>query len=219
MQKIILPLLIILSSTFLLSAQPHEDQIEYDKKKQDCLVMEYNFPLQAVENAFKSRMESLGYNGKEEKGLFNKDKGFRVYKDVTISDISANRYDFVISVERKSRKKDDESVFYFIILKEGNNALSGLNSEEMGKAKTFLINLIPDIEAANLEIMIIDQEEVVSKEEKKLKSLKDDKEDLEKKIRKLQDDIKDNDRDQDKQQKEIENQRKALKDLKAKRKN
>ena len=219
MQKIILSLLIILSSTFLLSAQPHEDKIEYDKKKQDCLVMEYSFPLQAVWNGFMSRMERLGYNGKEEKGLFNKDKGFRVYKDLAISEISSTRYDFVVNVERKSRKKDDESVFYFIILKEGNNALSGLNSEEMGKAKTFLINLIPDIEAANLEIMIIDQEEVVSKEEKKLKSLKDDKEDLEKKIRKLQDDIKDNDRDQDKQQKEIENQRKALKDLKAKRKN
>ena len=218
MQKIILPLLIILSSSYLLTAQPHEDKIEYDKKKQDCLVMEYNFPPQAVWNGFMSRMERLGYSGKEEKGLFNKDKGFKLYKNVTFSEISSIPYDFVVNVERKSRKKDDESVFYIIVMKEGNNALASLNAEEMGKAKSFLINLIPDFEAANLEIMITDQEELVSKDEKKLKNLKDDKEELEKKIGKLQDDIKDNEKDQDKQQKGIENQRKILGELKGKRK-
>lgn len=217
MQKIILSL-VFLSVSYLLSAQPYEDKTEYNKKKQDCLVMEYKFPAEAVENAFRSKMNSLGFSGKEEKGLFNKDKGFRVYKEITISYISSASYDFVVSVEGKSRKNEDESVFYFIIMKDGNSVLSGLNTEESGNAKKYLIDLIPDIEAANLEIMITAQEESLSNEEKKLKNLKDDKEDLEKKIRKLQDDIKDNEKDQDKQLKEIENQKKKLAELKSKRK-
>lgn len=194
MNKMIL-LLVFIFNIQTITAQPYEDNTEYNKKKQACLIMEYNFPAEAVENAFRSKMNSLGFSGKEEKGLFNKDKGFRAYKDITISGISKTNYDYVVNVERKSKKNDDESVFYFLIMKDGNSVLSNLNTDELGNAKKFLINLIPDIEAANLEIMIRSQEDLVSSEEKKLKVLKDDKEDLEKKIRKLQDDIKDNEKE------------------------
>jgi peptidoglycan hydrolase CwlO-like protein len=103
-------------------------------------------------------------------------------------------------------------------MKDNGNALSRLNTEELGNAKVFLTNLLPDIEAANLELQITAQEDVVVKAEKRLKSLQSDKDDMEKKIKKLQDDIKTNEKDQEKQNAEIENQRKALDALKGKRK-
>jgi chromosome segregation ATPase len=103
-------------------------------------------------------------------------------------------------------------------MKEDINALSRLNTEEVGKAKSFLYNLLPDIEAENLELQITVQEDVVVKAEKKLKTLKDDKDDMEKRLKKLQEDIKQNEKDQEKQTSEIENQRKALDALKSKRK-
>lgn len=217
MRKFILSL-IFLPASFLLKAQAIEDKIEYNKEKQACIVMEYDFPPQAVENAITARLSKLGYKGKEEKGMFNKDKGFRVYKEALIGDISPSRYDYIINIDRKSKKESDAAVLYLIIMKDDANALSRLNTEELGSAKAFLYNLLPDIEAANLELQITAQEDVVAKAEKRLKSLQTDKDDMEKKIKKLEDDIKANEKDQEKQHAEIENQRKALDALRAKRK-
>ena len=217
MRKPILTLLFIASS-FIIKAQAYEDKIEYNKEKQACIVMEYDFPPLAVENAVVAKMNKLGYKGKEEKGMFNKDKGFRVYKDAMIGDISPSRYNYIVNVDRKSRKDADDAVLYLIIMKDDGNALSRLNTEELGKAKSFLYNLLPDIEAENLELQITAQEDLVTKAEKKLKALKDDKDDMEKRVKKLQDDIKENEKDQEKQTSEIENQRKALDALKSKRK-
>ena len=211
-------LLVLIAASFILNAQAYEDKIEYNKEKQACIVMEYDYPPLAVENAVVSKMNKLGYKGKEEKGMFNKDKGFRVYKDAMIGDISPGRYNYVVNVDRKSKKESDAAVLYLIIMKDDGNALSRLNTEELGKAKAFLYNLLPDIEAENLELQITAQEDVVSKAEKKLKSLQNDKDDMEKRIKKLQDDIKQNEKDQEKQTSEIDNQRKALESLKEKRK-
>lgn len=200
------------------SAQAYEDKIEYNKVKQACLVMDYKFSPLAVENAIISKMNNLGYKGREERGVFNKDKGFRVYKGALITDISTSRYDYIINIDKKSRKEPDVALLYLLIMTDDGNALPRLNTEELGKAKSFLYNLIPDIEEASLELDIIAQEDVVSKAEKKLKTLQSDKDDMEKRIKKLQDDIKSNEKDQERQTSEIENQRKALEALKGKRK-
>jgi peptidoglycan hydrolase CwlO-like protein len=141
-----------------------------------------------------------------------------VYKDAMIGDISPGRYNYVVNVDRKSKKESDEAVLYLIIMKDDGNALSRLNTEELGNAKAFLTNLLPDIEAENLELQITAQEDAVSKAEKKMKTLQSDKDDMEKRIKKLQDDIKQNEKDQERQTSEIDNQRKALEALKAKRK-
>ena len=210
--------LIFLSASLLLKAQAFEDKIEYNKEKQACIAIEYNYPPQAVENAVIARMNKLGYKGKEEKGIFNKDKGFKVYKEAMVADISPSRYDYIINIDRKNKKEADAAILYLIILKDNGNALSRLNTEELTSAKTFLANLVPDIEEADLELKITAQEDAVVKAEKRLKSLQTDKDDMEKRIKKLLDDIKTNEKDQEKQNAEIENQRKALDELKGKRK-
>jgi len=211
-------LLIFLATSGFLYAQAFEDKIEYNKEKQACIVIEYNYPPQAVENAVISKMNKLGYKAREEKGMFNKDKGFKIYKDAMVADISPSRYDYVVNIDRKSKRESDAAVLYLIVMKDNANALSRLNTQELTNAKVFLTNLTPDIEEANLELQITAQEDVVAKAEKKLKSLQGDKDDMEKRIKKLQDDIKENEKNQEKQTSEIENQRKALEALKGKRK-
>src|SRR5688500_6684559 len=218
MKKVILTDVFVFTCSIVIG-QAREGKIEYSKENQPCLVMEYNFPPEAVENGFINKMDKLGYKGKEEKGMFNKDKGFRVYKDARIGEISNTKMDYIINVERKSKKEEDETVLYFLINRNGDNALAKLNTEELGKAKSFLYNLLPDIEAANLELKISVQEEILSKAEKKMKTLQDDKEDMEKKIQKLQDDLKENEKEQEKQKEEVENQKKTLENLRDKRKN
>jgi hypothetical protein len=155
-------------------------------------------------------MEKMGYKGKQEKGMFNKDKGFLIYKSAVISDISDNTMDYIINVERKSRKEKDESTLYLIMTKNGENLMSGMGTVEVTRAKDFLNGMIPAVEASNLELQIRDQEEAITKSEKKLKNLRDDQEDLEKKLR-------NNQKDQEETEKDIETQKHALEALRAKR--
>ncbi|MES1217334.1 MAG: hypothetical protein ABUT20_17615 [Bacteroidota bacterium] len=218
MKQVTLFLIAIAISSFAI-AQAYEGTVEYDKKKQQSFMIDYNYPAEAVENAIIQKMEKLGYKGKEEKGLFNKDKGFRVYKNAFITDISRNSLDYIIKIDPKGRKEKDESVLYLLIFnKDGENVLPKFDAFDVRQAKTFLNNLLPDVESANLELQIKDQEEMVVKTEKKFKNLQSDKEDMENKIKKLQEDIQKNIKDQDDTQKEIENQKQVLEALKLKRK-
>lgn len=205
-------LLITLFTLSILSkAQSYEGTIQYDKKKQQAIVIEYDYPPQAVENALVQKLEKLGYKAKEEKGLLNKDRGFIVFKNAYVTAISNDRMDYIIKVERKSRKEDDESVLYLVMVKGDENALVKMDAENVGKAKVFLNTMLPEIEAAHLEIQIKDQEEVVVKAEKKLNDLKDDQASLEKKLAQ-------NKTDQENTQKDIEAQKNSLGVLIGKRK-
>ena len=219
MRKIIVLIFCLSVFSVFTSAQAYEGKIDYDKKKQDALIIEFTYPPEAVEGAFVQIMEKQGFRAKEEKGLFNRDKGFILFNNSLISEITDRRMDYIINVERKSRREKDESVLYLIISKDGKNAMGSLSNKTVSNAKKFLNNLLPEVEAFNLELMIKDQEDVVAKAEKKLKELRDDQESMEKKIKNLQDDLKKNEKDQDDAQKEIVDQKLALEALKGKRKN
>jgi len=105
------------------------------------------------------------------------------------------------------------------MLKNDANAISTMEAYDIGKAKSYLNEMLPDIEAANLELQIAAQEEVVTKAEKKLKELQDDKLNLEKKLAEnatAQDE--ENATAQDEAIKDIDAQKKSLEALKEKRK-
>ena len=211
MKRIALSGLIILLFADMALAQAYEGTIEFDKKKQKAFVINYSYPTEAVENAIIKKMETLGYKAKEEKGFLNKDKGFLVYKNAFVTDISRDKMDYIVKVERKSRKESDESVLYIIMNKtDGTNAIEKMDAYDTDQAKYFLNNLLPDIQAANLELQIKEQEEIVAKAEKKLRDLKDDQLSLEKKLQ-------DNKIAQDNTQKDIESQKQTLGTLIGKR--
>ena len=218
MKKAILFLLTAFAFGSSVLAQSYEGTVEYDKKKQAAIIIEYSYPPEATEGAFMQKLENMGYRPKEEKGIFNKDKGFKVYKGIVISDISDASMDYIINVDRKGRKEKDESVLQLIILKNGTNIVGATDEEVTRNAKRFLNDLLSNVEAFNLELQIKAQQDVILKAQKKLKGLQTDKEDMEKKIQRLQDDIKQNVKDQEETQKDIDNQTKALDALKGKRK-
>ncbi len=210
--------LLFLSVFFsVVNAQAYETTIDYSKKKQNAYAIDYPYSTDALQDAIVSRMEKMGNKGKEEKGLFNKDKGFIVFKSAYVNDISSDAMDYIVKVEQKSRKDKNTSVLYMIVNKNGEDASSGLDPMEVERIKEFLQSLQTDVVAADLELQIKAQEDVVAKAEKKLKNLKDDQDSMEKKIKNLQDDLKKNAKDQENAQKDIDNQKSALDALKAKR--
>ena len=210
MKKIFFSLFLICSFAMLASAQGYEGTITYDKKKQRAIMMDYNYSADAVQNAIVLKMAKLGYKPKEEKGIFNKDKGFLVFKNAAVTDISSDQMDYIVKVERKSRKESDASTMYVIMTKGDQNAMDKLDPFDISRAKSFVGNMVPDVEAADLELQIIAQQDVVAKAEKKLKGLKDDQVSLEKKLA-------DNKSDQEGTSKDIENQKIALERLFGKR--
>lgn len=215
---------ILVSSAFFIlvgfiSAQAYEGTIEFKKKKNSAFVIEYPFPPEAVENAMDQKMEKLGNKGKDEKGLFNGDKGFTTYKHVFLTEASDVTMDYIIKVERKSKKEDDKSIVYMIMMKDDVNQVSLLDADAGSKAKSFLNNFNADIEVAYLELRIKDQEDVVAKAEKKCRQLLDDQVDMEAKIKKLRAGIDENAKSQEITAKNIEDAKLALEALKATRKN
>jgi hypothetical protein len=209
-QGVLLMLAVIITTAAF--SQAYETNITYDKKKQKAISVDYAYSQEAVQNAIVQKIEKMGHIGKEEKGMFNKDKGFIVFKDAFITDISDERMDYIVKVERKSRKDKDETTLYLLLQKNGEDAIHhSLSAHDIGKVKAFLHNLLPEIEEANLELQIKSQDDAVVKSEKKFKDLQDQKVELEKKLQKNAEDI-------ENQQKQIENQRAALEGLKGKRK-
>ena len=217
MKRSLLNSLFLCLSIFMI-AQAKQGTVEYRKKKQDCFYINYNFPPEAVENALMGKLAKMGYKGREEKGMFNKDKGFNIYKEATLNDISPGKYDYVVSIERKSKKESDESVLYLLILNNDVNALPLLGSDEKEKAKDFLENLTPEVEEAHIDILIAAQAEVLANAEKKMKQLQTDSVELQNKITKLQEDMLANSKSQESQLTEIANQRKILEAIKSRKK-
>ena len=211
MKKINLLIISLVTISAIATAQAYEGTAQYDKKKQAAILIDYSYPSKAVENAIIQRMEKLGYHAKEEKGILNRDKGFLVYKNAYITDISIDKIDYIIKVERKSRKENEEAILYLLMNKEGGNAMDKMDAYDIGRAKSFLNNMLPDIEAANLELLIKAKEEMVAKAEKKLKTLQSDKQELENKLTA-------NSKMQDETIKDIETEKQNLETLKGKRK-
>ena len=207
--------LLVSASTF---SQAYEGNIEYEKKRQQAFVVDFPYSSDAVQNALTQRMLNLGYKGKEEKGIFNKDKGFIVYRNAYITDISSSSFDYIFYVDNKGKKDRQEALLYMVVQKNGQNAMDQFDAADMRQSKAFLNDLLPDVEAADLEIQISDQEAVITKADKKLRNLQSDKEDKENKIKKLQQEVVENQKAQEDTQKDIDNQRQILGNLKLKRK-
>ena len=208
--------------TFLLSiaafSQVSQETIEYDKHKHAAFKMEYDYPPEVVQNALVQRMEQLGYRGKEEKGILNRDKGFVVHKGAFVTEVNEKSMDYIFKINPRTKKDKTGSVIHMVILKDGTNAASTFTDAEVERVRSFLTRLAPEVESTNLEMQIKGQQEGVAKSEKKFKTLQADSLSLENKIRDLHMQLEKIIKDQEFQQKEIENQKKLLDEMKGKRK-
>jgi hypothetical protein len=222
MNRVLLYLLIVSLSSLPAFSQVSQETIEYNKQKHSAFKMEYSYPAEVVEKALVQKMEQLGYrNSKADKGLlnlFDKDKGVIVYKNAFVTEINEKSMDYAFKIETRKRKEKNGSAIYMVMMKDGEDAMRILNETEMESAKSFLINLSPDVESSHLEMQIKGQEEGVAKSEKKFRTLQSDSLNLQNKIRELNAQLEKTIKDQEFQQREIENQKRLLDEMKGKRK-
>ena len=186
--------------------QIYESKVDYNRTQQAALVSEYNYPEQIVEKTLRDKIEQMGYKIKST-------RGFLVISNATLSDISSKPMEYAFKVERKSKKEKDIAVLTAIMNENGVNA----TADNTARLKSFLTDLIPSIEAVNLDFMVNEQFNVIVKSQKKLKNLQDEQSSMERKVRNLQDDLKKNAREQDDMLKEITKQQELLEAFKAKK--
>jgi len=68
MKKIFTLLLIVFAFIFT-NAQSYEGTVEYQKKDEKAIVMDFPYPPSVVEDAIKEKMDKLGFKKKESKGF------------------------------------------------------------------------------------------------------------------------------------------------------
>ncbi|MBX2922354.1 MAG: hypothetical protein KF746_09205 [Chitinophagaceae bacterium] len=196
-------------STFL-HAQVGEGEVEFNGIKRTVKRMEINNEPDIVEQSIKNRMAKSGYKPKES-------KGWLIFKDVDDREVSDERSDLYVKVERKSRKEKEVSVVYFFTSKPNDHATPVPLAGSMLTSDGFYEQVSAESVASKLEKDIAEQEEAAKKAEKKYDDLVKEQASLEKKIKGLQDDLESNKQKQQSQSREVENQRKMLEQLKSKR--
>lgn len=194
-------------------AQAQLGRVEFQKKDRQAIVVYTQYPTDIAEDAIMEKMERSGNVGKQAKsGLLGGGNGFMSFKGVSLPDLKISGVDFYFKVERKSRKEKDESVVYLVMGKGSDDfANSESDPELIDNAKIFMNNLLPQIEAHNLEVQIQKQEDAIKKLDDKVTDLLKDSTDLDKKMRQ-------NILDRQKKNAELDKQRATLEAMKAKRK-
>ncbi len=199
-------LLLFILSVQLSFAQVYEGKIEYNKTSQAAVIAEYNYPEATVEKTLRDKLERMGYKVKSS-------KGYLIISNAEINSISSKSMEYAFKIERKSKKEKDVTIISFVINDNNVNA----TADNSSRAKKFLTDLSPDIDAVNTDNIVNDQYEALVKSQKKLKNLKDDQLNMEKKVRNLEDDLKQNAKEQEDMQKEIAKQQEVLDAFKAKK--
>jgi hypothetical protein len=194
---------------FLIPAQAQynatEAPIEYHKGDKVAAVIELPYPSDVVEDAIKDFLSKKGVKD-------SKYKGFSIFRSTRMYDSDLNVNDLHFKVERKSRKEKDVSVIYLLVGRPGENI--GLRTKDdrykVDDGKGFLNNMVPSIEAYNLEVDIKNLDETVRKSEKKMKNLQEEQKELEKKLET-------NRKEQEKQIEEISKQKTTLETMQGRR--
>lgn len=189
----------LLFQTFVM-AQAYEGSLKIKKVEEPAIVMVYNYPADVVENAFNAKLADQRLKGE-------KSKGFLHYNKSVISGISPAPLDYSFKFEEGGKKGRQATTVYMLM--KGDNNLAADGTTMARNAKSFLENMMPGVEKSNTVSQIKKQEELLVKEEKKLKELEEDHKELTKKL-------KDNEEKQNAQKKVLGSQNSVLNDLKAK---
>ena len=211
MKKILL-LLSFYSISAAHSQEVMEAKTEFQKTTQPAVMVELPYSPDVVEDAIKDYFNRMGVKP-------DGARGFQVFKSTRLGLTDAWNSDLYFKVERKSKKEKDESVVYFFATPENQQPNLRKPGDYYGVdgARSFMKNMLPSIDSYNLLVQISMQEEEVKKAEKKYQRIMDDGNDLDKKLKKVQENIQENKAHLARQKLEIENQRKFLETLKAKK--
>lgn len=206
----------LLGTAVSMGQAPMPTTAEYNGQKYPCYIMEYNLPPDETKDVIVNKLKSEGFNA-------DKSKGYLVYRNTRLKDLDPDEpQDVLFKIERKDRKDKDKSIVTMITAKSGTipeDKVKGAKTvaaiEPSANSVAFLNSFQSNINLSAYSLAVSNQQDVVDKAEKKLKSLQDDQSKMEKKIKNLQDDLAKNKTDQQNQTDEIAKQKSVLEQKRA----
>jgi hypothetical protein len=206
------PLLLALLFAIPALSQSKTGKVDYYKGDKMAATVELPFSAAVVQEAIKDFLSKKSTKS-------DRSKGFDIFRYTKLHDNDPELHDVHCKVESKG-KKDNESIVYILIGRPGENmgVRTADDHYKHDEAKKLLDQMLPSIQAYELESEIKNQEDQCKKEDRKLSTLVDDQKEIEKKIKNLQDKLEENKADQKKQTDEAARQRTILENLKGRRK-
>jgi hypothetical protein len=200
MKQLLLTAAIFLFACFAAkSQQAYDGKMDYQKSTISTATIELAYSQDVVEDAIKDYMAKKGYKN-------SSSKGFAVYRGAKLDDADAEQRDLYFKIEKKKKEKDISVISLFSTKPNADIlAKDSTDNPQTDKGKMLLNNLVPYIDAHNLEVQIGAQQDVLKKAQKKQNNLKNEQADLEKKLRKYQDDLAQNKIDQAAQTQAMQN--------------
>jgi peptidoglycan hydrolase CwlO-like protein len=202
-------LIIILSAVVGLSVSSFaqtavESNIEIKKITTPCVMATYNFSQDLLDETIKKRFSDLNASSPD------KSKGFKIYRSVSLPEISADRLDVFIKTDGKK-----QTSICYIALSRGNDNFMNPQSDSQAytKLKNWMNNLNDNAGAIQLQHEIDDQKDNTAKMEKKYNSSVSDGKGLEKEIENLKKKIEDNKAEQAKKLKDWDDAKAKLEEL------
>ena len=210
--KNILMGVLMLAVSFSATAQSETGTASFNKSAESAVIYNLPYSADAASNGLENKMSKWG--------KAKKAKGYLMYRNVLVSEISKEPITLYFSVDKKSSKDDGNSVITMLMANEHDRFFKADEQAEMFRnAKEFLNSLKDPVIAADLELNITAQDEMVKKNDRKLKKLRDDSIDFEKQKKKLEEKIAQNIKDIEQQEKDLTTQKDQLDALIKKRKN
>jgi len=199
MRKILPLLVLVFFCQFETWSQAFPSSIDFQKTRQSGAAIQVPYASGTVEDAVKEYMAKKGYKS-------SSTKGFMVFRSAPLDSVDTDLSDLYFSVERKSRKESDVTIITLLPAKKNEDLLAHpqTDSSRTERARSFLNNMVPQIDAYQVQLQVNSQTEVLKKAEKKLNNLMSDQNDLNKKIRRLQSDSAQNKKDQVKEAAELQ---------------
>lgn len=214
--------LILATSIMTARAQSSYTTIQFNKNMQPALVLDLPYSTNDVEGTILEKLKQTGYNPETQGHLFwkkNKTDGFYVFSNVSLPSLGTQKLDMYFKVVQKNNEEKNNSTLYMLVSSGNENFASpDVDSTLWSSSRLFLNSFLEKTTAYNLEQTITTQENKVKDSQKKLETLQKDEKDLAEKIKKYENDLAINQNNQKDQQQDIENQKKLLDNLKAKRK-
>jgi hypothetical protein len=205
-------MLSLVISTINVNAQSQTGNTSFNKSPQSSVIYNLPFSEEAVTDGVENKMISFGKPKKV--------KGFLMYQDVRIPEISTNALTIYFGADKKSNKDNNNAVLTMLLANEANRFFTiEENKELFSKAAVYLNGFEAAIAAASLELQINEQDEAVKKSDKKLKNFRDDRIDFENQKKKLDSKIEQNITDISNQEQEVIKQKELLDTLIKSRKN
>ncbi|MES1159649.1 MAG: hypothetical protein ABUM51_02745, partial [Bacteroidota bacterium] len=183
MRRILLLLILVIAIKTHVRSQAFATKIDYQKTQQSAAGLQLAYESGTVEDAVKEYMSKKGYKS-------SSSKGFILFRATALDSADAEGSDLYFTIDHQSRKEKDITLITVVPTKKNEDILARTQTDDprIEKAKTFLDNMAPFIDAYQVQLQLNAQTEVLKKAEKKLNGLLSDENDLNKKIRRLQDD-------------------------------